>query len=61
MKRPRIGRASGQSSIEYVVVCAALAFALGIAMANQDSVLWQLAEAFRTAFHKFSYAISLPG
>jgi hypothetical protein len=51
----------GQSSIEYVVVCAALAIALGIAMANQDSALWQLADAFRTAFHKFSYAISLPG
>lgn len=46
--------------MEYVVVCAALALALGIAMANQDSVLWQLAEAFRTLFHKFSYAISLP-
>jgi hypothetical protein len=61
MKRPRIGRVGGQSSIEYVVVCAALALALGIAMANQDSVLWQLAEAFRTAFRKFSYAISLPG
>ena len=38
-----------------------LAIALGIAMANQDSALWQLADAFRTAFRKFSYAISLPG
>ena len=26
----------GQASMEYVVVCAALAIALGIAMANQD-------------------------
>lgn len=57
----RIGHMRGQSSMEYVVVCAALAIALGIAMANQDSVLWQLADAFRTAYHKFSYAISLPG
>jgi hypothetical protein len=61
VKYPRIEGAGGQSSIEYLVVCAALALALGVAMANQDSVLWQLAESFRTAFHKFSYAISLPG
>jgi hypothetical protein len=47
--------------MEYVVVCAALAIALGIAMASQDSALWQLADAFRTAFRKFSYALSLPG
>jgi len=61
MKLRPLARAGGQSSIEYLVVCAALALALGVAMANQDSVLWQLAEAFRTAFRKFSYAISLPG
>jgi hypothetical protein len=61
MTRPCTRCASGQSGIEYLVVCAALALALGVAMANQDSVLWQLAEAFRTAFRKFSYAISLPG
>lgn len=61
MKPVRMRFSQGQSSIEYVVVCAALAIALGIAMANQDSALWQLADAFRTAFHKFSYAISLPG
>lgn len=61
MRRLRILRTGGQSSIEYLVVCAALALALGLAMANQDSVLWQLAEAFRTAYRKFSYAISLPG
>ena len=47
--------------MEYLVVCAALALALGVGMANQDSALWQLAEAFGTAFRKFSYAISLPG
>jgi len=59
----RVGRKylRGQASMEYVVVCAALAVALGIAMANQDSALWQLADAFRTAFRKFSYALSLPG
>lgn len=61
MRLPRIRYSLGQSSMEYVVVCAALALALGIAMAGQDSALWQLADAFRTAFRKFSYAISLPG
>lgn len=60
MKFCRARHAGGQSSIEYVVVCAALALALGVAMANQDSVLWQLADAFRTLYRKFSYAISLP-
>jgi hypothetical protein len=61
MKRIGKGHSRGQASMEYVVVCAALAIALGIAMANQDSALWQLADAFRTAFRKFSYALSLPG
>jgi hypothetical protein len=60
MKQLRI-HVRGQSSIEYVVVCAALALALGVAMSNEHSVLWQLVDAFRTAFRKFSYAISLPG
>jgi hypothetical protein len=47
--------------MEYVVVCGALALALGLGMSGQDSVLWQLVHAFATAFRKFSYAISLPG
>jgi hypothetical protein len=61
MKRPPALRAEGQSSMEYVVVCAALALALGVGMTNQDSVLWHLVKAFGTAFSKFSYALSLPG
>jgi hypothetical protein len=47
--------------MEYLVVCGALALALGLGMFGQDSVLWQLVQAFGTAFRKFSYAISLPG
>lgn len=50
----------GQSSIEYVVVCAALAFALGIGMVDDNSVLRELLSAFQTAYKKFSYALSLP-
>lgn len=51
----------GQSSMEYVIVCTALAFALGIGMLDNNSALSELIEAFRTAYQKFSYAISLPG
>lgn len=50
----------GQSSMEYVVVCAALAFALGIGMSNDSSVLKQLLESFRTAYQKISYSLSIP-
>jgi hypothetical protein len=53
-------RQNGQSSMEYVVVCAALAFALGIGMVDDNSVLWQLLEAFRTAYAKISFSVSLP-
>lgn len=51
----------GQSSVEYAVVCAALAVALGVGMANDSSVLWQLLEALKTAYRNFSYSLSLPG
>lgn len=57
---PRIHRLRGQASMEYVVVCAALALALGVGMVDSNSVLWQLLEAFRTAYARFSFAISLP-
>ena len=51
----------GQSSIEYVVVCAALALALGVGMVDDTSVLKALIEALQVAYQKFSYALSLPG
>jgi hypothetical protein len=57
-----IGRLAqrGQSSTEYVIVCAALALALGLDMHSDTSVLWQLLDAFKSAYANFSYAISLP-
>ena len=58
-RRPLLGQ--GQSSMEFTVVCAALALALGLGMSGQQSVLHQLLGAFKTAYQDFSYAISLPG
>jgi hypothetical protein len=58
----RSGRACsrGQSSVEYAVVCAALAFALGVGMSSDYSVLKTLLEAFRTGYERISFALSLP-
>ena len=50
----------GQSSMEYAVVCVALALALGLDLASNDSVLRQLLDAFRLAYQNLAYAISLP-
>jgi Flp pilus assembly pilin Flp len=52
-------RHDGQSSVEYAVVCAAIALTLGIGMVDADSVLWQLVDALRSAYQKFTYAISV--
>ncbi|MFC5475466.1 hypothetical protein [Paraherbaspirillum soli] len=60
MNSPNSVRQSGQASIEYAVVCAALAFALGVGMVDNNSVLWQLIEAFKLAYQKYSYSLSLP-
>ena len=57
MRRPR--HCGGQSAVEYAVVCAAIALTLGIGMVNPDSVLWQLVDALRIAYQKFTYAVSL--
>jgi len=50
----------GQSSIEYVVVCAALAMALGVGMVDDKSVLRTLLNGFQTAYQKISFSLSLP-
>ena len=47
--------------MEYLIVCSALAMALGIGMADESSVLLELIEGFKTAYQNFSYALSLPG
>lgn len=50
---------AGQTSMEYVLVCAALAVALGVGMGREDSVLLQLLQAFRTAYQKIAYALAI--
>ncbi len=61
MKHPLSRSAQrGQSSVDYAIVSAVLAVALGIGMSSEDSVLRQLLDAFVTAYRNFSFAISLP-
>ena len=50
----------GQSSLEYVVVCAAIALVLGVGMHQDDSILKILLESFRTGYQRISFALSLP-
>lgn len=57
--RPRHDQ-RGQSTMEYLVLCAALAFALGVGMVDDTSVLRQLLNSFQLAYKKISFAISLP-
>lgn len=56
----RQARCRGQSSMEYTVICAAIAAALGLGMVDRDSVLWQLVQAFRAGYQKITHAISVP-
>ena len=57
---PRRTSQLGQSSMEDVIVCAALALALGIAMTDDSSALKQLLEGFRTGYQRISFSLSLP-
>ena len=47
-------------AVDYAIVSAVLAIALGIGLSGDDSVLRQLLDAFVTAYRNFSFAISLP-
>lgn len=57
----------GQSSIEYTIVCAAIAAALFVPISDSASpgearsAVRIVLDGFQTAYQKFSHAISLPG
>lgn len=59
-------RQGGQAMLEYVVVCAALAFALfypisdAVSPDQSRTTVQILLGGFQTAYQKFSYALSLP-
>ncbi|MDY7574987.1 hypothetical protein [Actimicrobium sp. CCI2.3] len=53
-------RPSGQSMVEYLLVCAALMLALGVSMIGPDSGLLDLITGFQSAYQNYSYSISLP-
>lgn len=53
-------RQAGQSSMEYVLLCAVVAFALGIGMGSDDSALQQLLKAFALAYQNLTFALALP-
>ncbi|SMP67763.1 hypothetical protein [Noviherbaspirillum suwonense] len=54
-----MNRQHGQSSVEYAVICAAIALTLGIGMADGDSTLRQLVDAFRAGYRNFTHAVSV--
>jgi Flp pilus assembly pilin Flp len=56
-KSTRILRQRGQSTVEYVVICVALAAAL---FASHSSVGQQLTQAIRTFYADLTFFFSLP-
>lgn len=67
MNHPRLPRTRrGQSMIDYLVACAALAFALFVPLRDAASpdeprtAAGIVLHAFQTAYDRFSYAMSLP-
>lgn len=65
-RRPNLTRQSGQSLMEYAVVCGVLAFILFVPITDAASPAGArttaelVAEGFLLAYQKFSYAISIP-
>ncbi|MDB5822452.1 MAG: hypothetical protein JWR21_1156 [Herminiimonas sp.] len=51
----------GQSSLEYALACAAIAFALGLGMLDSSSPLYDLLQRLREAYERYAFAMSLPG
>lgn len=62
MKAQKLGkrRRRGQSTMEYVVLCAVVASVLGLGMVDDTSPLRQLLNAFQLAYQRISFSIALP-
>jgi hypothetical protein len=50
----------GQSLMEYVIVCGAIALALSGDLLSERSVFLQVVDAFGTAYQRLAFALSLP-
>ena len=59
-KPPAVAASPGQSSVEYLVICAALGTALGVGMVGDGGVLSEWLVALQTAYSRWSFALSLP-
>jgi hypothetical protein len=51
----------GQSTFEYTVACAAIAFTLGLGMLDSSGPLYDLLQRLRDAYERYAFAMSLPG
>ncbi|MCC2961275.1 hypothetical protein LK540_12665 [Massilia sp. IC2-278] len=66
LRRPAHGRQRGQSTMEYVVTCAALAVALFLPVPGSDNgagsrnTIQILLDGFEKAYQRFTHSISLP-
>lgn len=49
-----------QAATEFLVVCAAVATAIGLGLGPHGGLLASLLDSFRTAFAHFSFALSIP-
>ena len=58
LPKPSLQR--GQVAVEYAIASLTLALVLGVGMADDGSVLWELIRSFQTAYQRFSYALSIP-
>jgi hypothetical protein len=54
-------RQRGQSSFEYAVACAAIAFTLGLGMLDSSGPLYDLLQRLREFYEHYAFAMSLPG
>ncbi len=53
-------RCAAQASTEFLVICIVLAAMLGMGLGPHGGLLGALLEAMRTAYARFSFALSIP-